>query len=270
MRRIFSLIQKFKSEHPGLYSAAIFIILSALLVFILLPGINNLNYRWQWYRIDDYIIKTDISGIHPGPLLQGLGITILISAASLVLAVIFGFISALFRLSDSFTARISSRIYIEAVRNTPLLIQLFMMYFVVAPVLGMDRIFTAVLTLSLFEGAYTSEIIRSGILAIEKGQWEAGYSLAMTKTSVYRYIILPQTIPKIMPVIAGQLISLIKDSALVSTIAIYELTMQGQVIIAETFLTFEIWFTVAAGYLILNTGLSLLLKKFEKQIGGFK
>ena len=270
MRRIISLVQKFKSEHPGLYSASVFIILSALLIFILLPGINNLNYRWQWYRLDDYIIKTDSSGIHAGPLLRGLAITILISAASLVLAVIFGFISALFRLSESFTARISSRIYIEVVRNTPLLIQLFMMYFVVAPVLGMDRIFTAVLTLSLFEGSYTSEIIRSGILAVEKGQWEAGYSLAMTKTSVYRYIILPQTIPKIMPVIAGQLISLIKDSALVSTIAIYELTMQGQVIIAETFLTFEIWFTVAAGYLILNTGLTLLLKKFEKQIGGFK
>ena len=145
---------------------------------------------------------------------------------------------------------------LELIRNTPLLVQLFFIYFVLAPVLGIGRFTAGVLALSLFEGAYGSEIFRAGIVSIDKGQWEACHSLGLSAVHTYRYIILPQAIKRILPPLTNQAVSLIKDSALVSTIAIYDLTMQAQVIISETFLTFEVWFTVAAIYLVLTVMLS--------------
>ena len=151
----------------------------------------------------------------------------------------------------------------ESIRNTPLLIQLFLIYFVLSPILNMSPFFSAVLALSLFEGAYAAEIIRGGILAVAKGQWESAYSLGLGIVDTYRRIILPQAFRTIAPPLASQGISLIKDSALVSTIAIYDLTMQGQAIVSETFLTFEIWFTVAAIYLIFTVSLSIAVHALE-------
>jgi polar amino acid transport system permease protein len=117
--------------------------------------------------------------------------------------------------------------------------------------------------LSLFEGAYASEILRAGIVSIHRGQWEAAFSLGLNSYQTYRTIILPQAIRRILPPLSSQAISLIKDSALVSTIAIYDLTMQGQAIIAKTFLVFEVWFTVAAIYLAMTLMLSQLVKAME-------
>jgi polar amino acid transport system permease protein len=119
--------------------------------------------------------------------------------------------------------------------------------------------------LSLFEGAYASEIFRAGIVSISRGQWEAGYSLGLNTFHTYRTIILPQAIRRILPPLTSQAISLIKDSALVSTIAIYDLTMQAQAIISETFLTFELWFTVAAMYLGVTLTLSVIVNKMERR-----
>jgi polar amino acid transport system permease protein len=130
----------------------------------------------------------------------------------------------------------------------------------------LSRTVSAVLALSLFEGAYTSEIIRSGIISIEKGQWEAAHSIGLSRRQTFQFIILPQAFRQVIPMLASQAISLIKDSALVSTIAIYELTMQGQVAISQTFLTFEIWFTVALIYLIINISLSFIIQIFEKRM----
>ena len=134
-----------------------------------------------------------------------------------------------------------------------------------APVLNMDRMTTAILALSLFEGAYASEIFRSGILSISRGQWEACYSLGLTRMQSYRYIILPQALRRIIPPLTSQAVSLIKDSSLVSTIAVYELTMQGRTIIADTFLTFEIWIVVAAIYLVLTLALSVTASLLAKR-----
>jgi polar amino acid transport system permease protein len=124
-----------------------------------------------------------------------------------------------------------------------------------------------VLALSLFEGAYASEIFRAGIVSIQKGQWEAAYSLGLGGFDTYRRIILPQAFRRILPPLTSQGISLIKDSALVSIIAVYDLTMQGQVIIAETFLTFELWFTIAAMYLAITLTLSFLVNFLENHLG---
>ncbi len=182
-----------------------------------------------------------------------------------MLAFTIGLTTALFRLSNSFVARSIAQFYLETSRNTPLLIQLFFIYFVAGPVVGLGRFPSAVLALSLFEGAYASEIFRAGIVSISRGQREASYSLGLSTLDAYRFIILPQAIRRILPPLTSQAISLIKDSALVSTIAIYDLTMQAQALIAETFLTFELWFTVGGMYLAVTTVLSLFVNYLENR-----
>ncbi|MBW2328884.1 MAG: amino acid ABC transporter permease, partial [Deltaproteobacteria bacterium] len=184
-----------------------------------------------------------------------------------VLASVIGLLTALFRLSGSRVARLIARVYLEVIRNTPLLVQIFFLYFVLAPIFELERFTAAVVALSLFEGAYASEIFRAGIVSIKRGQWEAAHSLGLSSFDTYRTIILPQALKRILPPLTGQAVSLIKDSALVSTIAVYDLTMQGRTIIAETFLTFEIWFTVAAIYLIITLSLSLIVNVLEKRYG---
>ena len=196
-------------------------------------------------------------------MLQGLWLTLKITLISLVLSLLIGLLTAVMRLSHSPMSRGIAWGYLEAIRNTPLLIQIFIIYFVFAPILDLGRFSSAVLALSLFEGAYASEIIRAGILAIPLGQWESSASLGLRMPQIYRHIILPQAFRQMIPPLTSQGISLIKDSALVSTIAIYDLTMQGQQIVAETFLTFEIWFTVAAIYLVVTMTLSLLVRYLE-------
>lgn len=223
------------------------------------------GYNWQWYQVPQYIFSLNEHGFTAGPLLLGLLVTVKISAISLVLAFVIGMVTALLQLSQSYVGRLTARIYLEIIRNTPLLIQLFFIYFVMGPTLGLSRFFSAVLALSLFEGAYTSEIIRAGIISIHRGQWEASYSLGMGSFDTYRTIILPQSFRRTLPPLASQAISLVKDSALVSTIAIYDLTMQAQAIIAETFLSFEIWFTVALMYLCITVTLSFVVNGLKKR-----
>jgi len=135
----------------------------------------------------------------------------------------------------------------------------------ISPIVGMNAFSSAVLALSLFEGAYISEVFRAGILSVPRGQWEAAYSSGLNSFEVYRFVVLPQAVRNIIPPLTSQAISLIKDSALVSTIAIYDLTMRGQAIVAETFLAFEIWFTVAAIYLAITISLSALVSVLENR-----
>jgi polar amino acid transport system permease protein len=240
-----------------------FFIVAGVAIWLIARGTERLGYNWQWYRVSRYVATFDAGNFVAGPLLRGLLVTFHITAISLVLAFTFGLVTALFRLSHSFTARALARAYLELIRNTPLLIQLFCIYFVLSPVLDISAFTSAVLALSLFEGAYASEIFRAGIISIHQGQWEAAYSLGLNMFHTYWHIILPQAMRRILPPLASQAISLIKDSALVSTIAIYDLTMQGQAIVSETFLTFEIWFTVAAIYLIITVSLSFFVHFLE-------
>jgi len=248
-----------------LVDIAKFLVVVGAATWVMAGGTEQLGYSWHWYRIPQYIVESEDGAFIPGPLLVGLMVTLRITAVSFVLAFIFGLVSALFRLSGSWMARILARGYLELIRNTPLLVQLFFIYFVLSPILGISRFTSAVLALSLFEGAYASEIFRSGIISIRRGQWEAAYSLGLTVFQAYRYIILPQAIRRILPPLTSQAISLVKDSALVSTIAVYDLTMKGQAIIAETYLTFEVWFTVAAMYLVITVTLSSLVSILESR-----
>ncbi|MBI9111454.1 amino acid ABC transporter permease [Maridesulfovibrio ferrireducens] len=242
----------------------LFILLLAVGSFFLYQGTEKLGYNWQWFRIPDFIFTYSNHEFISGPLLKGLLVTLKITGLGFVLTFIIGLGTAILRLSDSFVGNSIARLYLEIVRNTPLLIQLFFIYFVVSPILNISGFWSAVIALSLFEGAYASEIFRSGITSIDKGQWEAAFSLGGNTKFAYMNVILPQAIPRIAPPLAGQAIALVKDSALVSTVAIYDLTMQGQSIISETFLTFEIWFTVAAAYLVVTLLLSWTLDRLAE------
>jgi polar amino acid transport system permease protein len=241
-------------------------LLVAGVVWGLAAGVESLGYDWHWSRVPRYLVFKGAEGWQAGPLIQGLWLTFEITAISLLLSLVLGLATALMRLSTSPMARGLAKFHLEVIRNTPLLIQIFIIYFVFAPIMGMERFAAAVLALSLFEGAYASEIIRAGILAIPVGQSEASASLGMTPSQSYRHIILPQALRQMIPPLTSQGVSLVKDSALVSTIAIYDLTMQGQQIIAETFLTFEIWFTVAAIYLVITISLSGVVKVLENRL----
>jgi polar amino acid transport system permease protein len=245
-----------------------FFLLAVLAVWLLNLGTRSLGYPWQWYRVPRFLFSSEGGVWTAGPLLQGLLVTLEISVLSLLCTLVLGLTTALFRLSASFTARALARGYLELIRNTPLLIQIFFVYFVLSPVLDIGAFASAVLALSLFEGAYAAEILRAGIVSLHRGQWEAAHSLGLSAYDTYRRVILPQAVLRSLPPLAGQGISLIKDSSLVSTIAIYDLTMQGQQIVAETFLAFEIWFTVAAIYLIMTFGLSLAFRALERRTNG--
>lgn len=258
-------------KYLSLVDSIKFVLLVCGIGLLVFRGSGQAGYNWQWGRVLQYIYTVDNGVFVQGPLLEGLWITLEITVYSLVLATCIGLVTALFRLSSSRVGRFIARVYLEIIRNTPLLVQIFFLYFVLSPIFEFERFTAAVLALSLFEGAYASEIIRAGVVAVPRGQWEAAYSLGLSSFDTYRRIILPQALTKIIPPLTGQAISLIKDSALVSTIAVYDLTMRGRTIIAETFLTFEIWFTVAALYLIvtlcLSFGVSLLEKRFQKDTG---
>ena len=149
--------------------------------------------------------------------------------------------------------------YLESLsrESLPLLVFLF------GPVSQIPAFLSAVITLAIFEGAYITEIVRAGIESVEKGQWEASHALGLSKYHNMRHIILPQAMQRLLPALAGQFISLIKDSAIVSVISIQELSYQGTQLMASTYLTIEIWVTITALYLIMTLTFSLGVGKLE-------
>jgi len=229
-----------------------YIALVALLVWLMWMSTAQLGYYWQWFRVPRYLFQIKEGRLVAGRLIQGLSFSV-------------GLTTALIRLSGSFMGRILSRVYLETIRNTPLIVQIYLMYFVIGPILGLGRFASAVLALTLFEGAYLSEIFRAGITSLHKGQWEAAHSLGLSGFFTYRDVILPQAIRRILPPLTGEVITLIKNSALVSIVSLSDLALQAKIIAADTFLTFEIWFTAAAIYLVITVALSTLAYYLEKR-----
>jgi len=201
-----------------------------------------------------------------GPLVVGLWNTLWISAAASILGLIIGVATGLCRISRNTTLRELSTIYVELIRGTPLLVQLFIFYFFLGTVLDIDRYLAGIFALAVFAGAYVGEIIRAGIQSIPKGQMEAARSLGMNIPQAMIYIILPQAFKRTLPPLAGQFISLIKDSSLVSVIAINDLTKSGREVITSTFATFEIWFVVALLYLVMTFALSQVIAWVERRL----
>lgn len=201
-----------------------------------------------------------------GPLLTGLWTTMWISAVASVLGLIIGLVAGLMKVSKNYTVKTLAAIYVEIIRGTPLLVQIFIAYFFFGTVFNLERNLCGIGALALFAGAYVAEIIRAGIQSITKGQMEAARSLGMSMPQAMMDIILPQAFKRILPPLSGQFISLIKDSSLVSVIAITDLTKSGREIITSTFATFEIWLVVAAMYLIVTSVLSQFVFYLERRL----
>jgi polar amino acid transport system permease protein len=199
------------------------------------------------------------------------------------------------RVSRNLTLRLLARSYVELIRNVPPLVFIFVFYFFltaqVTPALGIDAavrnadpttlaildalfgqprflpaVVSAVLCLALFEGAYVTEIIRAGVQAIDRGQWEAAASLGMSRLRALRLVILPQAIQRVVPPLAGQFISLVKDSSIISLISIQELAFLGSEVAASTGRVFEVWITVSVLYFLICFGLSLAFGRLERRL----
>ena len=247
----------------SLWQIAQAVILFAVIAWLIHAGAAAMEYRWQWYRVGPFFYRIIDGEFIPGPLIKGIIVTVQLAGVSSVLSILIGALTAIGRLSNSIAGRAIATTYLEIIRNTPLLVQLFMFYFVLAPIFGIDRFWAGVLCLAAFEGSFAAEIIRGGIQAVERGQYEAGDATGLSKFDKYRYVIIPQALPLILPPLTGLLISLIKHSAIVSVIAVAELTTEGLNLISDTYMAFEIWFIVAGMYLVLTTSLSVLVNILE-------
>lgn len=200
-------------------------------------------------------------------LLQGAVITIQITVMAVGCGFFIGMIAALANLSRFRIVRLLVKCYVELFRGTPLLVQIFMIYFALPMVIGqsINLYVAAVTACSINSGAYVSEIFRAGIQSIDKGQMEAGRSLGLTWGQTMRYIVMPQAFKAIIPPLGNEFIAMMKDTSLVSVIGFEELTRRGQLIIARTYGSFEIWTAVAIIYLIMTLSISQLVAFLERR-----
>ena len=196
----------------------------------------------------------------------GFFMTIMISIFSLICSLIIGSLLTMGQKSRFLPLHYFTKIFIEIIRGTPLIVQIYLFFYVVGTALDINnRYIMGVLIMATFSGAYVSEIIRSGIDSIDKTQIESAKALGFTNFQKYRYIILPQVVKRVMPPLAGQFASLIKDSSLLSIIAVNEFTKNVQEVDSITFTPIENYAVLAVGYILLTYPISHLSKKLEKR-----
>ena len=231
-------------------------VVALLLAAVFWFGFSRLGYRFAWDTIYDYRLN----------FLRGYGMTLLISLFALILSLLLGILFGLGQGSRILPYRYLSLFYVELVRGTPLLVQILIFFYVIANAAGLNNRFAVgVLVMALFSGAYIAEIIRGGVESIGESQRETARSLGFSPFQTYRYVIFPQVITRILPSLAGQLASLIKDSSLLSVIAIKEFTMAAREMNANTFSTMEAYIPLALGYLLLTLPISRLTRILERR-----
>jgi polar amino acid transport system permease protein len=218
-----------------------------------------MGYNWQWYRVPQYFYTLTDDGFQWGEIVIGLIKTLELSGLAFLLALALGLVVALLRLSNLVVGSA-----VEIVRNMPLLVLLYLFYYVLGPIFDLDRYVASILCLGVYHGAMVSEIFRAGIKAVPTGQWEAAKSIGMSTPQAYRFIVFPQSIKFMLPPLTGEAVNMIKSSAIVSVIAVAELTTIGRNIISDTYMSFEIWFTVAAVYMVVTLVLSIGVSLVER------
>ncbi len=201
-------------------------------------------------------------------LLTGLKATLIVAVASMFFAFILGIILALIGLSHSKILRAIYHSYVTFVRGVPVLIFALFLYFGVGGLLSVqfNPLVAGIITLSINASAFLAEIIRGGILAVDRGQSEAAFSLGLNYFSTMRYIVLPQAIRIMIPPIINQFISTLKDTSILSVIAVREITMNSQIIIARNFKPFEVYSYVAIIYFIIILIITLMSRYIEKKL----
>jgi polar amino acid transport system permease protein len=204
---------------------------------------SQLRYNWNWETVGGY----------SNFFWRGWFNTLKISLIALVLSTLIGFAAALARRSGFHILRALSRIYVELIRGTPLLVQISFAFYVVADAFHIqNRFAVGIVTLSLFSAAYISEIIRGGIESVGASQLESAKAIGFTRWQTYQYVIFPQAIRVILPALTGMFANLIKDSSLLSIISIEDFTWNAQQVAALTYSNFECYIPLAIGYLALT------------------
>ncbi|AYJ50812.1 amino acid ABC transporter substrate-binding protein/permease [Rhodococcus sp. P1Y] len=241
-------------------------------------GLENIRASGEYDRIVDTYIgaeattsDTSIPGLIASSwqlLLKGLWLTIVLTVISIAIALVLGAIFGLFRVSTNIVLRGIGTTYVDIFRGTPLLVQAFFIYFGVPAALGFQMsAFTAgIITLSLNAGAYMAEIVRGGILAVDKGQMEASRSLGISYLKSMRRVVMPQAIRTMIPSYINQFVITLKDTSLLSVIGLAELTQTGRLIIARNFESFNMWLIIGVMYFIIIMALTKLSNRLEKRI----
>ncbi len=253
-----------------------------------------LVYNWNWPLVMSYVVRIDeITGdIFPNLFLKGVAMTLRLAFWGTIAAGIIGVIMGLCRTSNNLFLKLGSRLYVELIRNIPPVVFIFVFYFFISsqiiPLLGIDQIektaspatlavletlfgpidlfenfLAGLICLAVFEGAYITEIVRAGIQSIGKGQWEAARAIGLSRYFVLRDVILPQALKTILPPLAGQFITLIKDSSIVSLISVQELTFLTQDVSNTTTHFFEAWTITAVLYFMMCFPLAVLFRRLE-------
>lgn len=240
-----------------LVSAGVVVAVAA--VVALVPG----RIRWElaWERRDEFLL--------------GLGLTALVSVGALVVALALGFAAGLARVSRSAALDQLARTYVELIRGTPFLVQLFLWYVCLASVLRLEAVFgtaeAAVVGgfgLGVFGGAYVCEIVRGAVESIDRGQWEAARSLGLDHRQTLWCVILPQCRRRLLPPLTGEAVSLVKESSLLSIFGVVELTYQARALQAHHYETWAAYLPLAALYLCLTLPLSLFARRLERRGAG--
>jgi polar amino acid transport system permease protein len=255
---------------------------------------HQVPYDWDWKSLVPYLVRTE-PALAPGLLLQGVAQTLRLSCWGGLIAIVLGAVGGLCRVSHWPYLRALSACLIHGIRNIPPLVLVFLGYFFLAdqipllshlhsaartatgtirgllefafgPVSQMHALWSAACILGLMEGAYVAEIVRTGIESIPRGQWDAGSALGLSQGQILRHVVLPQALRVMVPPLAGQGISTVKDSAIMAVISIQELTFQGMQLRATTYRTFEVWTAVAVIYFLLTTVLSSLAQMVEGRL----
>lgn len=275
---------------------AVFAAVAAAVAYAAWRVESVLVYDWNWSRVVGFLARIDeaTGALVPNLLLQGLATTLRLALWGTILAAAVGLVMGYWRTCETLALRIIARTYVELIRNIPPVVFIFIFYYFIAsqlfPALGLDSIDTrspwidnpvfrvlfgepklltnflaGLICLVLFEAAYITEIVRAGIQSIPKGQWEAARAVGLSRFNVLRDVILPQAVRKILPPLAGQFITLIKDSAIVSLISVQELTFLATEVAASTTRVFETWILVGGMYLALCYAFAFLFARLEKR-----
>jgi len=242
--------------------------LASFLKRVIVTGAITIGIFWFLYAqaSESYFFHWKILWEYRNPFWQGFIVTIKVSSVTLVLAIIFGVLIGMARISRFTLLSDLAFTYVEVLRNIPLLVIIMLVYYGIGAIVPMHRFLAAVLALTLFEASFIAEIVRAGIQSIDKGQTWAGRSLGFSSTQTMKYIILPQAIRRIIPALAGQFVTVIKDSSLVSVISLVDITLTGKQVMTTTMAALESITFIALFYFVLCVVLSFFTKYLEMRL----
>ena len=237
-------------------AAASWLVVFLVVCLLFWFAFSQARFAWGWDAVYAYRAK----------FVKGWLMTVAVSAAAMVLSLAIGLATALAQRAPFLPLRYLARLYMELIRGTPLLVQILIFFYVVADAFGVnDRYLVGIVILAMFSGAYISEIVRAGIESIGESQLESARAIGFTRSQIYRYVIFPQVTRQVLPPLAGQFASLIKDSSLLSIISVNEFTLNAQEVNAFTFSTLESYLPLSIGYLLLTLPVSIWSKQLEKK-----